>query len=132
MLYRKQKKWIEFILRLLPLFIILIYFIYYLLAYRNSGVISDIFASPESFMTALESITRLAFPYFANGPLYDILSSFQNVFSESIINTSFVLNFIFAMLAHNIICSLLFLFFDFIAFIIDFARRWLDGLYGKD
>lgn len=133
MQYRKQKQWIEFILRLLPFLMLLLYVIAHIFAFQKTGNLSSLFSDGLlSFISStidffVSDIFNIA-DIVGLGNLFD---SFYQWVNTNISDNIFT-NFVISILVYETLLSLIFLLFDFINFIIEFARKWLGGLYGKE
>lgn len=133
MLFRKQKKWLEFFVRLLPIFA----FVFGLIIniFNNNQAnnleldISNIFNNSlnlvdEFFGFFNNSSNELVFSNFYTN-LFEWLSDYLDL---SLIGGKIIFDFLF----YQLLISIVLLFFDFLNFIIDFARQFIGGFYVKE
>lgn len=132
MVYRKQKKWLEFFIRMLPVIIFLF------------GLIINIFNFNQSANAAIdissivdESISNvdLFFDFFDdnNGLIFSDVYDSLILWIGDYIDYSFVGGrFIFSFLYYQLLMSIIFLLFDFLNFIVDWARQFIGGFYAKE
>lgn len=133
MLFRKQKKWLEFFIRLLPVFA----FVFGLIIniFNNNQAnnldldISNIFNNSlnlvnEFFGFFNNSSSELVFSNFYTN-LFEWLSEYLDL---SFIGGKIIYDFLF----YQLLISIVLLFFDFLNFIIDFARQFIGGFYAKE
>lgn len=133
MLFRKQKKWLEFFVRLLPIFA----FVF--------GLIINIFNNNQAnnlelnisniFNNSLNLVDDF-FAFFNNSSSELVFSNFYtNLFEwfSDYLDLSFIGGkVIYDFLFYQLLISIILLFFDFLNFIIDFARQFIGGFYAKE
>lgn len=132
MQYRKQKQWIEFILRLLPFLMLLLYVIAHILSFQKTGNISALFDDLVTFfVNVIGEFNESLFNLDDMNSIGYLFVNIRDWVFENITN-NVIISFIINILVYETLLSLIFLLFDFINFIIEFARKWLGGLYGKE
>lgn len=132
MILRKQKKWLEFFIRLLPVFIFL--FVLVMNIFNTNQANSQTIDFATIISNSFNQITDF-FKFFNNNNgtiLSDIYDSL-NAWAVDIIDISQSSGkVIFDFLYYQLLLSIMFLFFDFLNFIIDWARQFLGGFYAKE
>lgn len=132
MILRKQKKWLEFFIRLLPVFIFL--FVLVMNIFNTNQANSQTIDFATIISNSFNQITDF-FKFFNNNNgtiLSDIYDSL-NAWAVDIIDISQSSGkVIFDFLYYQLLISIMFLFFDFLNFIIDWARQFLGGFYAKE
>ena len=132
MVYRKQKKWLEFFIRMLPVIIFLFGLIINIFNFNQTGSSSvDIVGIFN--LSIHNTIEFFSFFNGENGYVFSDLFSSINLWIIEYIDISlesgyFIINFLY----YQLLMSIIFLFFDFLNFIIDWARQFIGGFYAKE
>lgn len=132
MVYRKQKKWLEFFIRMLPVIIFLFGLIINIFNFNQSanatinisGIINESIGNVDNF-----------FEFFngGNGTIFSDTYDSLYLWANDLIDMSFRgSTFIFSFLYYQLLMSIIFLLFDFLNFIVDWARQFIGGFYAKE
>lgn len=132
MVYRKQKKWLEFFIRMLPVIIFLFSLIINIFNLNQTGT-----ASIDMIKIVNDSINNVnLFFGFFNSETGEIFSNvYMSLFEwlEDYINMSEMSGvLILGFLYYQLLMSIIFLLFDFLNFIVDWARQFIGGFYAKE
>lgn len=118
MSHKKLRQYLHFGFAFFPFFVL---FIFPLFTYfRGSVTLVDYINDVINFF---ENFFDLGF--FITNPLQDFFFEYFGV------NVGYPLAIIFYILDYEIIIDLVFLFYEFIVFILDFASKYLEGIYEK-
>lgn len=132
MVYRKQKKWLEFFIRMLPVIIFLFGLIINIFNFNQSATSSiDILSIVENSISNVDSF----FNFFndSNGLVFSDVYDSLILWIGDYIDYSFMGGrFIFSFLYYQLLMSIIFLLFDFLNFIVDWARQFIGGFYAKE
>lgn len=132
MVYRKQKKWLEFFIRMLPVIIFLFGLIINIFNFNQSanatinisGIINESIGNVDNFFEFFNGGNGTIF-----SDTYDSLYSWANDLIDMSFGES---TFIFSFLYYQLLMSIIFLLFDFLNFIVDWARQFIGGFYAKE
>ena len=132
MVYRKQKKWLEFFIRMLPVIIFLFSLIINIFNFNQtgtlnvdiSGIIDDSFVNTINFFGLFNSESGEIFSNVFNS----IFEWIENYINMSYYSGIFIINFLY----YQLLMSIIFLLFDFLNFIVDWARQFIGGFYAKE